>query len=316
MTHPANVPPDRPEPPAVPLDRVELLAAALAAADRGWYVHPLVPGGKRPALHGADHCPLTGVCAGGHRKWEQRATTDPQRIEQAWVHAPYNVGLAPGPSGLVVIDLDMPKDTDPEGTLPGAVAFAALCERAGEAVPDARAVRTPSGGSHLYFTAPAGVRVASSAGRLARKIDVRAWGGNVVAAGSTTASGAYEVVRDGPLPVVPAWLLDLLAPAPLPPQKPVKVTLPHDRHARWLEAAVNGELARVTDALPGERNNALFLASVALGQLAAGGALAEADVTAWLTDAAHRVGQGEGETRRTIASGLRAGSRRPRKVAA
>jgi hypothetical protein len=55
---------------------------------------------------------------------------------------------------------------------------------------------------------------------------------------------------------------------------------------------------------------------VALGQLVAGGALSAGDVTTWLADAAAQVGQGEREARNTIASGLRAGAKRPRTVAA
>ncbi|MER7576429.1 hypothetical protein [Streptomyces sp. NPDC126514] len=60
----------------------------------------------------------------------------------------------------------------------------------------------------------------------------------------------------------------------------------------------------------------LFYASVALGQLVAGGELSEADVTGWLLTAALQVGQCEREAERTIASGLRAGARRPRTIAA
>ncbi len=86
-----------------------LLSAALAAAERGWPVFPLRPGTKRPALHGEDSCPGIGDCAGVHRKWEDRATTDPDRIRRAWGDVPFNVGIATGPAGLLVIDLDMPK---------------------------------------------------------------------------------------------------------------------------------------------------------------------------------------------------------------
>lgn len=89
--------------------RERLLTAALDAAERGWHVFPLRPGDKRPALHGESVCPGIGDCAGGHRKWEDRATTDPDRIRRAWAHGAFNVGIATGPSGLVVIDLDMPK---------------------------------------------------------------------------------------------------------------------------------------------------------------------------------------------------------------
>ncbi|MEU9222746.1 bifunctional DNA primase/polymerase, partial [Streptomyces sp. NPDC048376] len=55
------------------------LNAALEAAERGWHVFPLRPADKRPALHGEAVCPLIGDCAGGHRKWEDRATVDPDR---------------------------------------------------------------------------------------------------------------------------------------------------------------------------------------------------------------------------------------------
>src|ERR1044072_4121555 len=115
-----------------------LLAAALNAAERDWRVHPLLPGGKASALHGERSCPLTGECADGHVKWEQRATTDPDRIRTAWSAGAFNVGIAPGPSGLVVVDLDVPKEEDQRGSSAapcGATSFLALCERAGEPWP-------------------------------------------------------------------------------------------------------------------------------------------------------------------------------------
>jgi hypothetical protein len=58
------------------------------------------------------------------------------------------------------------------------------------------------------------------------------------------------------------------------------------------------------------------MAAQTLGQLVAGGALAEADATAVLADGARRIGLGARETERTIRSGLTAGARRPRAVAA
>ncbi len=277
--------------------RPALLAAALDAAARGWPVIPLRPGTKRPALHGEAACPRTGPCVDGHLKWERRATTDPDRICAAWSQAPYNIGIATGPAGLVVVDLDMPKSTtivvdlhghrdDPDflagvvyvgrpltkggwnlpghplanpfpvcegafraqvveryrawlaeqpdlvarhlpalrgkrlgcwchagqpcharvlaellnkdkgsGDAPdGATTFKALCERAGHAVPTTYRVRTASGGEHLYFTAPTGVRLTNTAGTVAPSVDTRAWGGYVVAAGSTTPAGRYGAV--------------------------------------------------------------------------------------------------------------------------
>lgn len=180
-----------------------LLSAALAAAARGWPVIPLRPGRKYPALHGEDACPGTGDCAGGHRKFEQRATTDPERIRRCWAAGPYNVGIATGPAGLLVVDLDTLKPKDKKGTPDGVASFLALCERAGQAVPTTRTIRTPSGGRHLYFTAPAGVRLGSSKGTLAPKIDTRAWGGQVVAPGSVTREGPYAVLDDAPVANLP-----------------------------------------------------------------------------------------------------------------
>ncbi|MET7919483.1 bifunctional DNA primase/polymerase [Streptomyces avermitilis] len=290
------------------------LTAARDAASRDWRVFPLIPGGKRPAVS----------------DWESRATTDPDRITRAWSTAAYNIGIATGPSGLVVIDLDKPKhpgDTPPAswaeyGVRDGADVLAVLCERHDQPFPsDTYSVRTWSGGTHLYFTAPEGEPLRNTAGDSARglgwKVDTRAWGGLVVAAGSTFAGRPYEITRDVPVAPLPGWLAELLRPAPLPPQTPITVALAgRGRRTAFLRSAINGEIERVTNSGPHEHNNSLYVAAVALGQLAAGGELSEADVTGWLLTAALQVGQGEREARRTIASGLRAGARRPRTVAA
>src|SRR5689334_4117755 len=81
----------------------DLLRVALDTAAQGWLVFPLAPGSKRPALHSAERCPGTGQCTSGHAGWEQRATTDPDRIRRAWSAGPYNVGIPTGPAGLVVV---------------------------------------------------------------------------------------------------------------------------------------------------------------------------------------------------------------------
>ncbi|ANS67963.1 hypothetical protein SLINC_5739 [Streptomyces lincolnensis] len=296
------------------LDGPAQLTAALDAASRGWHVFPLIPGDKRPAV----------------RDWETRATTDRERITRCWTHAPYNLAIATGPSGLVVIDLDTPKtpdDTPPagwaeHGVTDGADVLAVLCERHGQPFPaDTYTVRTWSGGTHLYFAAPEGQSLRNTAGDSARglgwKVDTRAAGGYVVAPGSAVNGQPYATVHDAPTAPLPDWLTALLRPVPLPPQRPVTVPLTaRDRRGKFLAAALNGELTRVTTSGPHEHNNALYIASVALGQLVAGGELDAHTVTERLTEAALSVGQGEREARRTIASGLRAGANRPRQVAA
>ncbi|MFG2194965.1 bifunctional DNA primase/polymerase [Streptomyces sp. NPDC048639] len=285
------------------------LEAALEAAARGWHVFPLIPGDKRPAV----------------RDWQTRATTDPDRITRCWTYAPYNIGIATGPSGLVVVDLDTPKNTDDtppaewaaDSVTSGEDVLAVLCERHSQPYPhETNTVRTGRGGVHLYFNAPEGGELRNTAAKLGWKVDSRAHGGYVVAAGSIVTGRPYTPVHNAPVAPLPDWLCNLLRPAPLPPQKPVTIALTaNDRRTAYLRAAVKAEVGRVKRSAPDEHNAALYLASVALGQLVSGGELDEAEVTAWLTDAAAQVGQKPREIPRTIASGLRAGAKRARKVA-
>ncbi|WP_125263118.1 bifunctional DNA primase/polymerase [Streptomyces alboflavus] len=292
-----------------------LMSAALEAAARGWPVHPLRPAGKGSALHGERSCTGRGPCTNGHVKWEQRATLDTERIRRTWQTGAYNIGIATGPARLLVVDLDVPKAKGSSDAPCGATNFQALCERAGQPWPATHTVRTPSGGLHLYFCAPGEVKLHNTVGLLGPLIDTRAWGGYVVGPGSITPGGAYEVATSASAVDVPGWLFALLLPAPLPPQRRVRITLhSRSRPGRYLRAAVEGELQRVTSSGPHQHNTALYRASVALGQLVAGGALAAQEVTEWLTIAGTSVGQSEREARATIASGLNAGAKRPRKV--
>jgi hypothetical protein len=306
------------------------LDAALAAAARGWHVFPCRPGLKRPALHGYDHCPHTGPCVDEHQGWEQRATTDPDRIRAAWSRAAYNVGLSTGPSGLCVIDLDTAKGEDvparwcEAGATNGEDVLAIVAAEAGHELPgDTLTVRTPSGGLHLFYAVPAGVVLRKTEGErghgLGWKIDTRAWGGYVVAPGSRTAEGRYEYLYDTTPATLPAWLVDRLtptepAPAPVTPIRPAT-----GRRSRYLNAAIRAEVAKVADAASGQRNAALYAGALALGQLVAGQALTADEVTAVLLTAAGRHlacgAYSERQARQTIASGLRSGANRPRRIA-
>ncbi|MEV6680841.1 bifunctional DNA primase/polymerase [Streptomyces erythrochromogenes] len=281
--------------------------AVLQSADQGWHVFPLVQGSKRPAV----------------RSWETRATTDPARLTRCWSAGAYNLGIATGPSRLVVVDLDVPKGEEdrppagtPAGVTDGADTLGLLAEEHGERYPsDTYTVRSGSGGLHLYFMAPAGAALRNTAGKLGWKIDTRANGGYVVGAGSTVEGRPYRVVHEASPAPLPSWLAKLLIPAALPPQRPLDVSLlATDGLDRYLAAAVAGEIQRVERAVKGNRNNALYQASVALGQLVAGGELAESDVTAKLVAAAVRKALNESDAHRTVASGLRAGARKPRTV--
>ncbi|MFJ2610559.1 bifunctional DNA primase/polymerase [Streptomyces sp. NPDC087425] len=284
-----------------------LLNAALDAATRGWHVFPLRPGTKRPALHGEAACTRTGPCAGGHRKWEARATTDPDRIRAAWSTAPFNVGIATGPSGLLVVDLDMPKTNSPESkgssdAPGGAATFGALCERAGHAVPDTYRVRTASGGEHLYFTAPHGIRLTNTAGTIAPLVDTRGWGGYVVAAGSRTPTGPYEPLGIPEAAPLPGWLQSILRPAPRASAAPSAAV--SAQPGRYADVALASEVRNVASAQHGLREGSLFRAARALGRFVAWGDLPRHVVEQALQEAGESAGLTVAECRSTLRSAL------------
>ncbi|GAB2582570.1 hypothetical protein GCM10027168_14240 [Streptomyces capparidis] len=219
---------------------------ALWCAAAGWPVLPLAPGRKTPAAncpacrearHPAASCPCVRAgrwCHGFHA-----ATTDEARVRAWWDAEPrFGVGVACGPAGLVVIDVDahatelparerlLPGVPIPEGvSLRGlrhgfhSLALLAALRGAPDPAEDTATlrVRTPSGGLHIWYSAPReqGWRCSagSGAGRaLAWQVDVRAHGGYIVAPGTVTAAGAYTAVGEARRPApLPGWLAAELA---------------------------------------------------------------------------------------------------------
>ncbi|MGW3634182.1 bifunctional DNA primase/polymerase [Streptomyces sp. NPDC005122] len=279
-----------------------LLNAALTAAARGWHVFPLRPGTKLPALHGERTCTGTGPCEAGHRKWEQRATTDPDRIRATWSHGPFNVGIATGPSGLLVVDLDTPEHKGSSDAPDGAATFRALCERAGHAVPDTYRTRTASGGTHLYFTTPPDIRMTNTQGTVADSVDTRAWGGYVVAAGSTTPAGAYKPLCGPETARLPSWLQRILLPAPKPARVPSVAVAAQS--CRYADVALATETRNVARAQVGQREATLFRAARALGRFVAWGDLPRLVVEQALQTGGETAGLSASECRSTLRSAL------------
>lgn len=177
----------------------------MRAVALGLAVFPLPPGAKAPAPPG----------------WQRAATADPDRIRASWPTGA-NIGVGCWRSNIVVLDLDVPGGGH-RTTVRGADSLAAACDAAGEPWPDTLTVRTPSGGRHLYYAAPAGVVIGSTSGgktALGEGIDTRGpgaggRGGYVVGPGSIVDGRAYEIVQDGPMAPLPAWIARMLAmPAP------------------------------------------------------------------------------------------------------
>lgn len=175
------------------------LDAALAWAARGFRVFPLRVREKRPL----------------HVGFMQDASTDPAAIREAWGDGskPYNIGVLT--HGMIVVDID-----DKNGKN-GSADFASL----GYPTDGTIVVRTPSGGRHVYYSGP---NRKSSAGQLAPGLDIRSWGGYVLAPGSVLdgaipenrgSDGPYTLVSDVPvrdgvaaLTLAPADLIRRLPP--------------------------------------------------------------------------------------------------------
>lgn len=217
------------------------LETALWCAKQGWPVHPLAPGRKTPAAncgrcqgqrHSSQDCACIKEgrwCHGFHA-----ATTEASRIRAWWAQQPrFGVGVACGPAGLVVIDVDshpaplpendrllpgihIPDSIALEGLQHGFHSLALLAALRGQSDPvgddNTLRVRTPSGGMHLWYAARPGdtwrCSAGSSTGRaLAWQVDVRAHGGYIIAPGTVTSAGTYTactpVRRPAPLP---GWL--------------------------------------------------------------------------------------------------------------
>jgi hypothetical protein len=173
-------------------------------SERGFYLFPLQPGKKW-----------------GYEGWPQHATNDTKQIEEWYLNGgvienqrdsdkdPRSIapgcefGIATGPSGLLVVDLDI----KPEKDIDGVESYGEFCKAHGE--PDKKAsikVRTPSGGLHLYFAGQSKTTV--KAGGLPG-LDIRSKGGLVVAPSTTQSSeGSYVLERDeGDLVRAPvAWV--------------------------------------------------------------------------------------------------------------
>jgi bifunctional DNA primase/polymerase-like protein len=255
-------------------------------------VFPLRPHSKVPAV----------------KRWEASATTDRAQIADWW--SPYpgcatNVGIACGPAGLVVLDLDdirgvLSAEWAVHGVNHGREVLALLARWADEPDPlDTYTVLTPSG-EHRYFLAPVDRRLGSTVGDSGRGlgpgVDVRAWGGAVTAAGSVRLiDGVPRWYRpdprrpDEPVPL-PRWLATrLTAPPPTPRatlRTPVRLVLGGSRLDAYVAAAVDGETAKVTNARPGVRAITVFKAAAALGELIGAGVLDEQDAENVLLDAA------------------------------
>lgn len=140
-------------------------------------------------------CRLGAMCQakGKHpriKNWGEEATTDPEKIEDWWSHAPMaNIGIPMGEkSGLVALDVDTRHD--------GEKSLADLVSEFGD-LPDTITATTGSGGKHYIFKYTEELCLKNVVG-FRDGLDVRTQGGLIVAAPSMHASGNpyHLIVKD------------------------------------------------------------------------------------------------------------------------
>lgn len=286
-----------------------MLNAALAAQARGFWIFPVVAGQKVPH-------PAAG-------KWGETATDDINQIIRFWtqVDPQANVGVACKQSQLLVVDLDVAKGDWNLAKTEWAYMHEAYGprvngehlidemrfkladgsdERDGE-YSETYAVRTGSGGFHLYYSWPAHWPRISQASPVKGIVDVRGnggqYGGYVLAEGSVTESGLYASgqIQYG-LQVAPRWIRKLVAEKPQQPkiQRPAGIRQPGP-------VSFSGLVDSVRNAGEGNRNNALVWAARVMCEEGA----PELDALDILGPAAESAGLGYAEIERTVQSAYR-----------
>jgi hypothetical protein len=129
--------------------------------------------------------------------WQNLATTDRAQIEAWWSEDPErNIGLPT--NSLLVVDVD-PKHG-------GDKTFQAM--QLVDEFPKTASSATQSGGLHVIYGLPQGVMVRNNSGRLGPGIDVRSWGGYIVAPGSTIDGRSYRWFNTQPVRQAPQWLIE------------------------------------------------------------------------------------------------------------
>lgn len=277
----------------------ELRNAAHQARERGFSVIPLVPNSKRPLFKG----------------WQERATTDRSQIERWWNGREYNVGIACGPSGLVVIDLDAPKEI---GQHHGRDVLWDLMRRDRVAWTQTYTVMTPNDGVHLYYRAPADFPIGNAIGQVGQNIDVKCNGGQVVAAGSMLGGVPYIVNNDLPVADLPEDLFVLLMKETMKAHRQVRASRvvvkgdPEEFQERRIREAVD----EILSAPEGQRNNRLNGVTYRLARLCGANALDTARVTQAMYSAGLDAGLSESEVEGTVRSAMTAGMAKPRALMA
>lgn len=241
-------------------------------------------------------------------KWQETASNDSKKIEYWWgVWPQSNVGVMCGQdTGFMVVDVDGPVGEE---------------SLAGREWPKTHMVKTGRG-YHYHFKWPRlDFTLRNNAGILPG-IDIKVGKGQVAMPPSQHYNGSIYEWIIGPeeceLAEAPAWFVEILKEKYAPKKRleeNIKKLENNKKIAinnRYAMKAFEEEVAAVTFAPEGKRNNQLNSSAYSLAELVAGGCLDEYDVRRQLTRAAQRAGLGDQEIEATLDSAMGAGKRKPR----
>jgi AAA domain/Bifunctional DNA primase/polymerase, N-terminal len=286
------------------------IALGLALIARGYAIFPVRPASAaEPGTREYDEAkrPAAGML------WRTASSRDPGQVAR-WAQAfpGHRWAIDCGKSGVVVADLDEGEKHGRQRE--GRASWAAL----GLDTADAAEVRTPGGGSHLFYAEPSGAVVGvNNTGAVGRDIDIRGLGGYVLAYGLPPAVDA--------LPALPGVVIERIRAGRSQDQSRETAgetgagldgtgdpfSGPSRGFSREEAGRYVGEaLDRLRAAQPGGRNHALNATAMQVGHFVPA-FWPEATVVERLTAIAEAIGLGAAEARATIASGLAAGMREP-----
>ena len=244
--------------------------------------------------------------------WIDEASTDPKTLVEMFRSSYANVGIRTGEvSNLMVVDIDCH-----EGGANGHESIRALAKQGfllpmGNAKHGVGMVSTPTGGLHLYYAIPPGVKIKNSTGEIAPGIDIRGEGGYIVGPPSRTPNGDYKwkqyPVR---LMTAPEWLAEAAKQTPPPPRPQYRATKPTEEIPPVVAEMLKDRLNRIASATNGQRNETLNRDAFYLAKFIGKGFSVE-DLEGWLLNAAMASGMPAYEAHRTIESALRSQMQRP-----
>lgn len=287
---------------------MNLEETALNLASKGFWVFPIA------VEHGTDGRKHLSFPGG---RWVDVASADAATVrDMPWGSATH-VGIHCEASGVVVIDLDDFYDDVEEYEYYRESLFEYFQD---EIAPpedrddDAPAVFSQSSrGVHIYYRMDPNRPVASSVGRVAPFVDVRAQGGLLIFGGW----GLDSIPPIEDLPLAPEWLAEASAPTeqatakapPRPPRyRPTEDGTPYGLEALKLELR---KLREAWERDDGTFNHTLNSAAFAVGQLVSGGELDEQSAYARIDELLTELGAPVNQWK-TLDSGFWSGYEHPR----